>query len=206
MTRSESLDAGAMDAALEELAALLHACVHGGASISFMPPFPIGEARRFWVEKVAPGVAAGSRYLLVARGEEGRILGSCQLNLGTPPNQPHRAEVEKVLVHPGARRRGLGQALMRALEAAARERDRSLLTLDTLSGSAAERMYLGLGYRLAGAIPRYAQAPLEPGLTCLFEPVSKRIRYCPTHATVRKSGQRLRRSHRLEGTAACLSL
>ena len=137
---------------LPALAELLHACVHGGASVNFVLPFPMAEAEAFWRERVQPAVAAGTHTLLVAQAD-GRIAGSVQLATQTPPNQPHRAEVTKLLVHPAFRRRGIGRALMLALEDTARGRGRSLVTLDTTTGGAAEPLYAGLGYVAAGMIP-----------------------------------------------------
>lgn len=144
------------------LAELLHACVHAGASISFVLPFGIEEARDFWLAKVGPAMASGKLVLLVAR-QGGRIVGSVQLDHDTPPNQPHRAELRKLLVHPDARRRGLARRLMTRIEEIASQRGRSLITLDTRSGDSAEPLYLSLGYRKAGIIPGYCRDPLDPG-------------------------------------------
>ena len=140
---------------IEMLAALLHACVCAGASVSFVLPFSHEDAKAFWIDQVLPGVAVGTRCLLVARSS-GRILGTVQLDLVTPPNQPHRAEVRKLLVHPAARRRGVAKALMIALEVEARKARRTLLTLDTVTGGSAERLYQSLGYFPIGSIPRYS--------------------------------------------------
>jgi GNAT superfamily N-acetyltransferase len=101
--------------------------------------------------------------VLVARAGD-RIVGTVQLDLSVPPNQQHRAEVAKLLVHPSARRRGIARALMVALEAAARSERRTLLTLDTWTGGSAEPLYLSLGYVVAGVIPRYARGSLTPRL------------------------------------------
>ncbi|AUH50055.1 GNAT family N-acetyltransferase [Chromobacterium sp. ATCC 53434] len=138
-----------------ELAELLHACVHDGASIHFVQPFPIEQASAFWRDKTLPGVAGGHRALLVAF-VDGELAGSVQLDCDTPPNQPHRAEVCKLMVHPRHRRRGVARALMTRLEEQARTRGRSLLTLDTASGDKAEPLYRALAYRTAGQIPGYA--------------------------------------------------
>jgi GNAT superfamily N-acetyltransferase len=146
-------------AELEMLAEVLHATVHGGGSVSFVLPFSLDDARGFWREKVMPGVRAGTRRVLVARIEE-RIVGTVQMDLGTPPNQPHRADVAKMLVHPDARRRGIARALMLALENTARESGRTLLTLDTVTGGNAEGLYRSLGYATAGVIPGYALPPV----------------------------------------------
>jgi hypothetical protein len=161
--RPEGRDAAALERDLDGLAEVLHAVVHGGAGVSFCLPFPIEEARAFWVEKVLPGVRAGTRRVLLARGG-GRVVGTVQLAFAMPPNQRHRAEVAKLLVHPAARRRGLARALMTALEGVARQEGRTLLTLDTVTGSAAEPLYSSLGYVTVGVIPRYARASLSTDL------------------------------------------
>jgi GNAT superfamily N-acetyltransferase len=140
---------------IEMLAALLHACVCQGASVSFVLPFSHEGAKAFWVEHVLPAVATGTRCLLVARSSD-RIIGTVQLDLATPPNQPHRAEVRKLLVHPDARRRGVAKALMNAVDMEARKLQRALLTLDTVTNGPAQRLYQSLGYFPIGSIPRYA--------------------------------------------------
>jgi ribosomal protein S18 acetylase RimI-like enzyme len=141
---------------LGELAALLQACVAAGASISFVQPFGIDDSEAFWRRKVQPGLAEGSRILFVAR-QGGRLAGSVQLSLDTPPNQPHRAEVNKLIVHPECRRLGIARQLMLALEDEARARSRSLITLDTRTGDKAEPLYTALGYQTAGIIPAYSR-------------------------------------------------
>jgi len=152
-----------LDADLDALSEVLHAVVHTGAGVSFVAPFAVEEARAFWIEKVLPGVRAGSRCVLVAR-HDGRIVGTVQIDCATPPNQTHRAEVLKLLVHPVARRRGLARALMIAVEEVARSHGRTLLTLDTWTGSHAEQLYNSLGYVTVGVIPRYARGSLTPQL------------------------------------------
>ena len=151
------------DAEIDMLAEVLHAVVHAGAGVSFFTPFSIDEARAFWVGKVLPGIRAGLRRLLVARIGE-RIVGTVVLELETPPNQQHRAGVAKLLVHPEARRRGIARALMIDLEEIARGEGKTLLTLDTVTGSDAESLYTSLGYVTAGVIPRYARGALSPEL------------------------------------------
>jgi GNAT superfamily N-acetyltransferase len=140
---------------LEMLGGVLHACVHAGASVSFVLPLSREDAKAFWRDKVLPAVRAGSCCVFVARSAK-QIVGTVQLDLATPPNQPHRAEVRKLLVHPEARRRAVARSLMAALEDRAREASRTLLTLDTVAGSPAEPLYRSLGYVAAGVIPRYA--------------------------------------------------
>jgi hypothetical protein len=146
-----------VEAHVPELGALLHACVLAGASVNFVLPFTREEADAFWREKVIEPARRRGRILLVARSGE-RIVGTVMLDVETPPNQPHRAEVTKLLVHPGARRRGIGRALMAALEETASDLGRSLLTLDTRTGDAAEPLYASLGYVTVGTIPRYCRA------------------------------------------------
>ncbi|HEV7994104.1 MAG TPA: GNAT family N-acetyltransferase [Gemmatimonadaceae bacterium] len=145
------------DTTLDGLVDVLIDCVEGGASVSFMLPFTRERAEAFW-RRVARGVDAGDRVLLVAEDDRG-ICGTVQLVLDLPENQPHRADLAKMLVHRRARRRGLGAALMRAAEAAARECGRSLLVLDTVTGGDAERLYESLGWSRVGVIPRYALMP-----------------------------------------------
>ena len=139
---------------IEGLADLLVDCVEGGASVGFMHPLAPAKARAFW-RGVADGVAAGQRALLVAEDDAG-IVGTVQLVLDQPENQLHRADLSKMLVHRRARRRGLGEALMQAAEQMARDCGKSLLILDTVTGSDAERLYVRLGWVRVGTIPEYA--------------------------------------------------
>ncbi len=145
---------------LPELGFVLHACVHAGASVNFVLPFSEAEAETFWRDKVLPAAEAGSQRLLAAQAG-GRIVGTVMLGIGTPPNQPHRAEVLKLLVDPAHRRRGLARALMAELERLAAALGRSLLTLDTRTGDPAERLYAALGFTTAGVIPGYCLDPFE---------------------------------------------
>jgi GNAT superfamily N-acetyltransferase len=148
----------AVDAAqLDELAGVLIDCVEGGSSVSFMQPLTRERAVAFWRD-VAEGVAAGERALLVAEDERG-LCGTVQLVLTQPENQPHRADLSKMLVHRRVRRRGLGTALMRAAEIAARECGKTLLVLDTVTGGDAARLYERLGWVRVGDIPGYALMP-----------------------------------------------
>lgn len=143
---------------LEMLGSVLHACVHAGGSVSFVLPFSRDDAKAFWHDQVLPAVNTGSRRVLLAR-QAGQIVGTVQLDLAMPPNQQHRAEVKKLLVHPDARRLGIARSLLAAVEEQAREVRRTLLTLDTVTGGFAERLYLSLGYIAIGVIPRYALSP-----------------------------------------------
>lgn len=159
----ELLSAEALQANLPALVTLLHRCVHAGAAINFVLPFPEAEAERFWRVKVLPPAQAGLRAVFVARlGEV--VVGSVQLDCDTPPNQPHRAEVAKLMVDPAHRRQGVARRLMEALDAEARRRGRSLITLDTRTGDNAEPLYASLGYQVAGVIPGYSLDPLLPRL------------------------------------------
>jgi GNAT superfamily N-acetyltransferase len=141
---------------LHELALLLIDCVEGGASVSFMHPLPHAKALAFW-RGVADGVARGERALLVAEDAHG-IVGSVQLVLAQPENQPHRADLSKMLVHRRARRRGIGAALLRAAERVAEESGKTVLVLDTASGDA-ERLYARQGWVPCGTVPDYALLP-----------------------------------------------
>ncbi|WP_418124600.1 N-acetyltransferase family protein [Variovorax sp. 160MFSha2.1] len=154
------------EAQLRGLAAVLADCVEGGASVSFMQPLTAQRAQAFW-RRVADGVASGERALLVAEDEEG-ILGTVQVVLAQPENQPHRGEVAKMLVHRRARRRGIGALLMKAAERVARERGKTLLVLDTSSADA-ERLYERSGWVRVGSIPGFALLPQgEPCDTTFF--------------------------------------
>ena len=141
------------------LSAVLIDCVEGGASVSFMSPLTQERADAFW-HSVAEGVAGGERILLVAEeGPDGPILGTVQVVLKQPENQPHRADVAKMLVHRRARKRGVGAALMRAAEDAAHAAGKTVLVLDTVTGSDGERLYARLGWQRVGVIPDYALWP-----------------------------------------------
>ena len=144
------------DVQINGLADVLIDCVEGGASVSFMHPLTQERAVAFW-RRVAHGVVAGERALLVAEDDQG-ICGTVQLVLDQPENQPHRADLSKLLVHRRARRQGLGAALMQAAEAMARDCNKTLLVLDTASDEA-ERVYERLGWVRVGVIPDYALLP-----------------------------------------------
>ena len=139
------------------LAEVLCDCVEGGASVSFMKPFTLERAITFW-QRVLEDVAQGRRALLVAEDEQG-ICGTVQLILDLPENQPHRADLAKMLVHRRARRRGLGEALMKAAETLALECDRWLLVLDAVTGGDAARLYERLGWVRVGDVPDFALYP-----------------------------------------------
>ncbi|HVW88469.1 MAG TPA: GNAT family N-acetyltransferase [Gaiellaceae bacterium] len=142
------------DADVEGLTRLLVESVAEGASIGFMHPLDPGEAGAFW-RRVADGVAAGERAILLAEDGDG-IVGTVHLVLAQPPNQPHRADVTKLLVHPRGRRHGLAASLMGELELLARDRGKNVLVLDTVTASAADRLYTRLGWQRVGEIPDFA--------------------------------------------------
>jgi len=147
------------DAAARErpaLAALLQDAVDSGASVGFLPPVPAAEAAAYW-DAVGTAVREGSRVLLVARLAT-TVVGSVQLELAERTNAQHRAEVTKLMVHRSARRRGVGRALMLAIEREAYRRARTTLVLDTRQGDPSEALYRALGWTFAGAIPRYAKS------------------------------------------------
>ncbi|WP_397535269.1 GNAT family N-acetyltransferase [Roseateles sp.] len=152
------LDAAQTQVALPQLAEVLLDCVHGGASVSFMAPLSDERALTFW-QGVADGVGLGERVLLVAQDEGGAILGTVQLVVAQPDNQPHRADVAKMLVHRRARRRGIAQRLMAAVEIAARQAGKTVLVLDTVTGGDAERLYERAGWQRVGVVPNYALMP-----------------------------------------------
>ena len=145
------------DPQVQQLAEVLQDCVHGGASVSFMAPLSAEKAQAFW-RKVGQGVAAGERALLVAEDAQG-IVGTVQLVLDQPENQPHRADLSKLLVHRRARRQGVAAALMHAADELALACGKPLLVLDTTTGSDAERLYTRLGWQRCGVIPDYALLP-----------------------------------------------
>ena len=152
---ASSAEAAAPD--LPALSALLTDAVESGASIGFLPPLAPGEADAYWRTVVA-ALREDTRVLLVARDAAGAVVGSAQLELAVRPNARHRAEVAKVMVHTQARRQGIGRALLRAVEVEARRRGRTTLVLDTRRGDHAERLYAGVGWTLAGVIPKYARS------------------------------------------------
>ena len=149
------------DTQIIALSHLLIDCVEAGASVSFMSPLTFEKASAFW-RRVAETTARGERALLVAEDAVGTI-GTVQLILDLPENQPHRADLSKMLVHRRARRKGVGATLLRAAEELARNLGKSLLVLDTAS-TEAERLYVRLGWERVGTIPDYALLP-EGGLS-----------------------------------------
>jgi GNAT superfamily N-acetyltransferase len=143
--------------AIPDLAGVLADCVAGGASVGFMDGFGLAEAALYF-RGVFESVATGKTVLLAARQGK-RIVGTVQLGLDTMPNQPHRADVKKLLVHRAARNAGVGERLMRDIETFARHQGRTLLVLDTVTASAGDRLYARLGWQRVGVIPDYALWP-----------------------------------------------
>lgn len=151
-------DASETVASIEALADVLIDCVQGGASVSFMWPLPRANALTFW-RGVAGDVARKERVLLIAEDAGGTIVGTAQLITAMPENQPHRAEVAKMLVHRNARRQGVAQRLLAAVDDAARAEGKTVLVLDTATGSNAERLYQHTGWHRVGVVPDYALMP-----------------------------------------------
>jgi ribosomal protein S18 acetylase RimI-like enzyme len=148
------------EANLAGLTEILHESVMAGASINFILPYEATDATRFWTDKVLPGVRSGKLVVLVA-WIDGKIAGTVQLDCDTPPNQPHRAELRKLIVHPGFRNRGIARKLMAEIERIAAARGRSLITLDTRAGDKAEPLYASLGYVTVGIVPAYSRDVFE---------------------------------------------
>ncbi len=152
--RLTSLD----DAAVEQLADVLVDCVRGGASVGFLLPFDHERAVTFW-RSVAGRIEPEGRTFLVARDDDGAIVGTVQVVPAGPENQPHRADLTKMLVHRRARRQGIASALLRAAEAAALEAGHDVLVLDTVTGSDAHALYLRNGWTVVGEVPDFALWP-----------------------------------------------
>ncbi|MCB1348203.1 MAG: GNAT family N-acetyltransferase [Maritimibacter sp.] len=152
------LDAPGVLRHLDDLCRVLIDCVADGAAVSFMAPLSPAAAETFWAVDVAAAVAGGDRHLFGAF-VDGRLVGTVQLFVGLPPNQPHRAEISKMIVHPEVRRRGIGAALLQAAFAVARRSGKTLVTLDTRTGDVSERLYRSVGFEPAGVIPGFALDP-----------------------------------------------
>ncbi|QHM95035.1 GNAT family N-acetyltransferase [Kosakonia sacchari] len=153
-----SLAGEALASHLPSLCDVLENCVSGGASVSFMHPLSREKSLQFW-SGVAASAARGERIVLVAQDDSGEIVGTVQVVLEQPENQPHRADVSKLLVHEKARRQGLARRLMDALEREALAHGKTVLVLDTSTGSGAEHFYLQCGWQRVGEIPRFALMP-----------------------------------------------
>jgi len=162
------LDAAGYEAAIPELAALLVDAVEHGAGVNFLAPLDPAVSREWWADR-AVLVAAGAITPITAREAGGRLVGCVLLIRAQQQNGPHRADVSKLLVHSGARRRGIARALMTELEAVAREDGRWLLVLDSETGTGAEATYRALGWIPIGVIPAYAlRTTGEPGPATFF--------------------------------------
>jgi ribosomal protein S18 acetylase RimI-like enzyme len=151
------LEGGELRSNLEGLAAVLADCVAGGASVSYMAPFSHEEARAAF-EAWADDADAGARVILAAL-DGNEVVGTVQVVTATPPNQPHRADIAKLLVHRNARRRGIAEQLMAQAESEARNEGRTLLVLDAVTDGDAARLYDRLGWTTVGVIPNYALYP-----------------------------------------------
>ncbi|WP_283195807.1 GNAT family N-acetyltransferase [Rhizobium sp. AN80A] len=157
MTTIRLLDATEARAAIPDLCDVLVDCVDGGASVGFMQPYRREDAEPYW-RAVAESVASGATLLFAAE-IDGRVLGTVQIGAAQMPNQPHRADLKKLLVHRAARGKGLARLLMRAAEEEAARRGKTILVLDTATGSDAEAIYPRLGWERVGVIPDYALWP-----------------------------------------------
>ena len=164
---------------VDALADVLIDCVQGGASVSFMWPLPRDKALAFW-RGVAEGVARNERVLLVAEDAAGQIVGTVQLITAMPDNQPHRADVAKMLVHRKARRQGIAQQLMAAVDNTARTEGKTVLVLDTVTGGDAERLYTRAGWQRVGKVPDYALMP--DGALCGTTFFCRRLGQASTHS------------------------
>jgi GNAT superfamily N-acetyltransferase len=156
------------DREIQGLSDVLLDCVAGGASVSFMHPLSPARAEAFW-RRIAASLARGERLVLAAEDAAGAIVGTVQVVLDQPENQPHRGDLAKMLVHRRARRQGVGAALLAAAERGAMGAGKTLLVLDTVTGGDAERLYSRHGWQRVGEIPNYALWPDgRPCATTIF--------------------------------------
>ena len=156
--RIEELTSETFPQHVDALTDILHAVVLDGASVGFILPFPREQSEAFWRERIGPALKTGRRCLFIARAKDA-VAGTVQLDHDLSPNQRHRAEVAKLLVHPAHRNRGIAKKLLARLEQRAQGLGRRLITLDTRSGDVAEALYRAQGYQVAGRIPGYCRAP-----------------------------------------------
>ena len=147
---------------IAELGDVLIDCVEGGASVGFMYPMSRAKADAFW-QQIAVSVQRGERVVLAANDAAGTIVGTAQLVLAQPENQPHRGDLSKMLVHRRVRKHGVGAALLAAAEHQAIVAGKTVLVLDTASDDA-ERLYVRHGWTRCGVIPDYALMP--DGVLC----------------------------------------
>lgn len=167
----EKLQAPLLPADINQLSDLICDTVNAGAAISFMQPFTSEMGRDYWTTIVEPQLASSTNCLFVAR-QDGNIKGSVQLIVKLPPNQPHRSEIAKLMVHPGRRRLGVGRSLMNAAIDEASAIGKKLVTLDTRTGDSAESLYSKVGFECAGVIPDFAFDPdgkSHHGATIMFK-------------------------------------
>lgn len=157
MVQIRALSVEEVQVRLSQLAEVLRDCVEGGASVSFLLPFTQSDAEAFFASLI-PSIERNERILLAAFLDN-VIVGTLQIILATPPNQPHRAELAKMLVHRRARRKGIAAQLLEQAERTAREAGKTLLNMDTVTGGDAERLYQRHGWTKAGVIPNYALMP-----------------------------------------------
>lgn len=165
--RVKRLGAVEVSSRIDGLAEVLIDCVDGGASVSFMSPLSRDKAVAFW-QGVAEGVVRGERVLLVAEDEDQTVLGTVQIVLAQPENQPHRADVAKMLVHRKARRTGIAGRLLAAVDEEARREGKTVLVLDTVTGGDAERLYQRAGWERVGVVPKFALMPDGPFCATTF--------------------------------------
>lgn len=162
---------------LNDLTDILHACVHAGASVGFILPFNRDAAAQFWTDRVFPTLRSGGTVMFAAQAGN-KIVGTVQLGLDLLPNQPHRADVAKLLVHPNHQRQGIARLLMARLETHARQLNKTLLVLDTRSGDTAQDLYTSLGFQVAGEIPGYCRNPFRDvyeATTYMYKPLSAAV-------------------------------
>jgi len=152
------LDSHAIELRVKDLSRILADSVSSGAAVSFMSPLSYDDAAQFWLRDVRPEVLAGRRVLFGAE-RDGDLIGTVQLLTAMPPNQPHRCEIAKMIVHPRARRLGVGRSLMTSALDRARALGKTLVTLDTRTGDVAEPLYESVGFATAGVIPDFAWDP-----------------------------------------------
>lgn len=152
------LDKDGLTQNLDDLCRILIDSVGDGAAISFMAPLARADAERFWMTDVKGSVESGKRYLFGAFDDK-RLVGTVQLIVSMPPNQHHRAEISKMIVHPEARRLGIGKALLQKAFDMARQSGKTLITLDTRTGDISEHLYRSVGFEIAGVIPDFASDP-----------------------------------------------
>ncbi|MFT6659719.1 GNAT family N-acetyltransferase [Maritalea sp.] len=150
------ISADEIDQLLPDLVETLKRTVEADGAVGFVAPLADDAAAAFWQQNIKQAIVSGDRIMIVAV-EEGKLAGTGQLIVGMPNNQPHRAEISKLMVHPDFRRRGVARQIMAELEGEATQLGRTLITLDTRTGDSAEPLYLSLGYKTAGTIPNYAK-------------------------------------------------